>query len=457
MKVLFIVHDTYQNDNEIPLGILHLSTILNKNDIDVSIYCMDVFHYTNDQLADYLDKNEFDIIGLGFMAARFNETIIHLCSVCNKHKKNAWLVLGGHGPSPIPKYMLDKTGADCVVIGECEANIMKLLELKENNDNPKIFKGERVKRLDDLPEPEWELLPISKYAYSMHVDDMKKGDGFLSIESSRGCVNRCNFCYRMEKGVRVRSMDRIIDEMKYLQDTYNIKYFLFFDELFVLSKKRLEQFYCAVQDANLDAKYWCNARVDIIDDELMDLMKKSGCRFINYGFESMDQDVLDAMHKNTTVEQNDNAARITYDYEIPFGINIIWNNINDTFESLEKGTEFIKKYNLFGQLRTIRPVTAYPGSDLYYYALGEGLIKGPEDFFDRFKNSDLIHTNFTDLNIKEMYNALYKANRELVYHHYKNTTGDMKEAEYMAHQFYRLYYEKFYKFRGARHYNKEDE
>jgi len=457
MRVLFIVHDNYQEDNELPLGVLNLATILKNNEVDVSIYCMDVYHYTNKQLADYLDKNEFDIIGLGFMAARFNETIIPLCKVINRHKKNAWLMLGGHGPSPIAEYMLDKVKADCVVVGECEANIMDILDHRQNNDNKRIFYGKRFNKLDKIPEPDWELLPIEKYAYSMRVDNMKPGDGFLSIESSRGCVNRCAFCYRMEKGVRLKSIDSIVNQIKHLRNKYNVKYVLFTDELFILSKKRLEQYYCAMRDAGIDdIDYWCNARVDLIDDELMDLMKKSGCRFINYGFESMDADVLEAMHKNTTPEQNDTAARITKEYNIPFGINIIWNNIYDTFESLEMGKEFIMKYNLFGQLRTIRPVTPYPGCDLYYYALRRGLLDGPEDFFNRFKNSDLITVNFTYMNVKDMYDALYKTNRELIFHHYKNTTGDMKEAEYMAHQFYRVYYEKFYKFRGARHYEAEE-
>ena len=456
MRVLFIIHDNYQDDNEFPLGPAYLASILRNNGIDVDLYCMDVFHYTNKQLGDYLDHNHYDIIGLGFMAARFNETIIDLCYTINKHKGKAKLLIGGYGPSPIADYMVKKVKPDAVVVGECENNILDILD-RVINDDSKIYKGIRSNHLDDLPLPAWDLFPMKEYSQSLQYDYMKPGDGFLTLLSSRGCVNRCNFCYRMEKGVRVRSVDKVVEEMKYLYDKYHIRYFQFSDELFLLTKKRLEEFYSAFQNYELDdIYYWCNARVNIIDDSIMSLMRKSGCRFINYGFESMDQSVLNAMQKNTTVEENENAAKITYKYDIPFGINIIWNNINDTFKTLEQGKEFIKKYNLFGQLRTIRPVTAYPGTDLYNYALDKGLIKGPEDFFDRFKNSDLIHTNFTDLDLKDMYNALYKANKELIYHHYKHTTGNMKEAEYMAKQFYRLYFEKDYEFRGIRHYTRDD-
>ena len=57
MKILFIVHDVYQEDNQFPLGPAYLASILRNNGHDVEIYCMDIFHYSNKQLADYLDKN----------------------------------------------------------------------------------------------------------------------------------------------------------------------------------------------------------------------------------------------------------------------------------------------------------------------------------------------------------------------------------------------------------------
>ena len=76
-----------------------------KADVEVNIYNQDVFHYTNDELAQFLLQESFDIITIGFLAARFSETIIDLCKVVNKYKKNAWLVLGGHGPSPIFRNM----------------------------------------------------------------------------------------------------------------------------------------------------------------------------------------------------------------------------------------------------------------------------------------------------------------------------------------------------------------
>ncbi|MFA6389605.1 MAG: hypothetical protein WCW77_03435, partial [Patescibacteria group bacterium] len=86
-KVLFIIHDLYQDDNRFPLGPAYLAAVLNKNGATAEAYCMDVFHFSNDDLARHLDKNEYDLIGVGFLAARFEETVRELCRVINAHKK----------------------------------------------------------------------------------------------------------------------------------------------------------------------------------------------------------------------------------------------------------------------------------------------------------------------------------------------------------------------------------
>ena len=73
------------------------------------------------------------------------------------------------------------------------------------------------------------------------------------------------------------------------------------------------------------------------------------------------------------------------------------------------------KYDNGAQLRTIRPVTPYPGSPLYYYAIEKGLLKDCEDFYEnKHLNSDLVSINFTDMSDDEFHEALYEANKKLL-------------------------------------------
>ncbi|MFH1523280.1 MAG: radical SAM protein [Patescibacteria group bacterium] len=471
-KVLFIIHDLYQEDNHFPLGPAYLAAMLNKNGAHVEAYSMDVFHYTNQQLADFLQKNNYDLICLGFLAARFKETIIDLCKVINENKKTAWFVLGGHGPSPIPEYMLKKTKADIIAIGEAENTIVDLLECKVKNGDLSKVKGiayldnnelkltgqnKLVTNLDEIPMPLWEIFPMDKYTTCSRMYNQEPHEKSLVIITSRGCINRCNFCYRMEKGIRARSIKNVIEELKILYEKYGINCYLFEDELFVFSKERLLEFEQALKDNNLKIKFLCDARVDIMDKEIVEILKRCGCQFICIGFESSDDKVLQLMNKNTTVKKNIEVLKLIKDIGgVGMGLNFIWNNLGDDERTLRRNVKFIKEYNTYYQCRTIRPVTPYPGSDLYYKLIDQGKLKGPEDFFKKFKNSDLMLINIMDMPDKKAYELLLEINTDLILDHYKHTKGDMDEARWLIQQLADLYSGKITKFRGARHYTRDN-
>jgi radical SAM superfamily enzyme YgiQ (UPF0313 family) len=259
----------------------------------------------------------------------------------------------------------------------------------------------------------------------------------------------------MEKGIRLRSIENVVEEMKCLNSKYGVSYFSFQDELFVLNKRRLFEFEDALQRQKLRIKFSCDARVDMFDREMAQCLKRIGCKKVNMGFESMSQKVLDGMCKRTTVEENIRAAETAKEVGLNMGLNVIWGNPYDTEESLKRIVEFLKKYNTYGEVRTIRPVTPYPGSPLYYDAIERGLLKGPDDFFNKFKNSDLLTVNFTDIPEDRFYQLLFAANRELIADHFRHTTGDMAEARNLIDFFHDLYFSKQYEFSGARHYEKK--
>lgn len=471
MSVLFIVHDLYQEDNHFPLNIGYLSAILVEQGCDVQIYSMDIYHYTNEDLAHFLKNRKFDLIGISFLAARYTETIKPLCKVINKYKKDAWLVLGGHGPSPIPKFMLRETNADIIVIGEAEKTIKDLIYCKSfhrdiSNVNGiaykeygkiKITKKRKpIKNLDSIPFPEWTLFPMEKYSNCLKFPGMDKNDKLLPIITGRGCTNNCNFCYRMEKGIRLRSIKNVVAEMIILNIVYGITYFNICDELFGYPKKRVFEFQEELERQDLHIKYFCAARVDTIDKEVLQSLKESGCKFLNFGFESSSQKVLDLMHKHTTIEQNIKAIELSKERGFhTTGLNFIWGNKGDTINSLNDNVKLIMKYQDYTQLRTIRPVTPYPGCELYYEAIEKGLLKGPKDFFDKFSNSDLITVNFTKYPLDVCYYLLYNANEKLIEDYYKHSSKDFVKAHDLIESFYDLYFMGNTKFRGARHYGKD--
>ena len=194
-KVLFIVHDLYQTDNHFTLGPAYLASIARINNYAVRVLCCDVFHYSNDYVCNVITRWNPDIIAIGFLAARFKETVLPLCEAINRvRKKGSRLVLGGHGATGSPAYVKSVTHADEVIAGEGEE-----------------YFGWTSKELDDMPLPAYDLFPIDKYAECLRLPGWEIGDRTLGVLSSRGCIGRCTFCQRLSRGIRLRSMRSFVD------------------------------------------------------------------------------------------------------------------------------------------------------------------------------------------------------------------------------------------------------
>lgn len=459
MKVLFVVHDLFQDNNLLQLGPAYLAAVARNAGYDVEVYSQDVYHYPNEHLAEYIRRKKFSVVGIGFLAARY-PTVKKICEDVRPalDEVGAKLVLGGHGPTPIAEFVLQDTCADIVALGEAEVTFVNLLDAIANNDDlaqvdgialnigDEIIVNPRTKPvmdIDEIPFPARDLFPIDAYTVSQGFQGVNNGRSGTMI-TSRGCPYSCNFCYRMEKGIRLRSMESVMEEINFLKTEYHVDTVYFDDELLMSSKKRTYEFCEELLKQKNQISWCCNGRVNIVDSDLLKIMKRAGCFFINYGLESVDQAVLDTMDKKITVEQILKAAQDTRDIGVGSGLNIIFGHIGDTIENLWKGAEVIKKYHTYDQCRTIRPVTPYPGSGLYYHAIEKGLLKGPEDFFQKFKNSDHYMINFTDLPEEEIYKNLYEVNRMLVKEFYEHLSDKVVKG------FSDLYFQSAYDFRGAR-------
>ena len=129
MKILFVVYDNESPRNLIPLGSLYVATYLKNNGYtDLSFYNQDVYHYPEVHLTEYLTRNEFDVVALGFVAGYFqHRKILAICEAINKAKPRPFVVLGGHGPTPTPDFYLRTTEADAVVMGEGELPFLNLI------------------------------------------------------------------------------------------------------------------------------------------------------------------------------------------------------------------------------------------------------------------------------------------------------------------------------------------
>jgi len=470
-RALFVIPDNFQNDNVFPLGVGYLAACLRMANVEVEIFCMDVLHYSPAELEHFLNNNSYDVVCLGFMAPRFKRGVQVVCNTIKKAKNtDAWFVLGGYGPSPIPDYMLKTTGADIVAIGEGEETMLEIMMARRDmmsvsniksiayrKDGETIINERRstIKYLNELPFPAWDLFPMEKYTSNLKFAGMDVNDKAFPLISTRGCTDKCSFCFRLDTGIRQRGPDAVVAEMKELNTKYGVTYFYFCDELAIVSRKQIFQITDAIKKHLPPIKFRMDCRVTLFDDDIAKALKEAGAVFLNIGFESSSQKVLDQMNKRATIEQNIAAAETAMRHDIGIGINMIWGMPGDDLNSLRKNAEFIMRFNQYDQIRTIRPVTPYPGSPLYLQAVRDGTLTGPEDFFEKFTNSDLYLCNFTGIPYEKIYAALYEVNEDLIYDHFEHTSKDFAAADRLLERFYDLYFNGVTDFSGPRHYDVE--
>ncbi len=454
MKVLLVHYDNGSFIHWFPLGLGYIAAALRACGHKVTIYDKGRLHHPPEHLTEYLDQNNFDAVGLGVIAGYWQyKEMLSIAKAINASKNKPMFILGGHGPSPEPEYFLKKTFANVAVIGEGELTIAELLHggYKESMQGIAYREGKKVtinppraliEDIDLIPFPAWDLFSMDYYPL-MREPNICNSDRCMPMITSRGCPFKCNFCYRMDTGVRLRSTGSVVAEIQKLKSDYGITYIAFLDDLFMMTEKRTLELCEALQPLNV--KWSCLGRLNYANHETIQAMKRAGCVFIGYGIECLDDEILKNMNKNLTVDQIVSGIETTIAEGVSPGFNIIFGNIGENEQTLRKGVDFLLKYDDQTQLRTIRPVTPYPGSPLYYHAIEQGLLEGVEDFYEKkHLNSDLPTVNFTDISDDRMKDCLFNANMELIknYHDHKAVQQGM--------EFTNLYYKNDTSFRGLR-------
>jgi radical SAM superfamily enzyme YgiQ (UPF0313 family) len=225
------------------------------------------------------------------------------------------VVLGGHHVTAFPEETLRDLLADFGICGEGEFSMSELLgalgggtafsdipglAYRCNGGIKKNVSARQINNLDILPFPAWNLLSMDKYVTA-------------SILTSRGCPFCCIFCDKgvSSRRVKFRSPRNVFDEIVLIKEKYGKDRIYFVDDYFFLNKPRVMELFELLLKNNVKIKWSCQARVDGLDSEMLNLAKKSGCSMIIFGVETGDEEELRYIDKRTTLAQAREAIRLT--------------------------------------------------------------------------------------------------------------------------------------------------
>lgn len=370
-----------------PIGLLYIAGVLENNNCDVNIY--DAFSFGNslDDIKREASDYKPDLVGITAMTILAKDAYL-IAKAVKAINPATVTVMGGPHATALPEEALKTGWIDIAVIGEGEYGMLDICNaLSEKEVDFSDIKGiaykdkttikrtparEKIAALDELPFPSYDLLPLMK-KYNPPPHWGKKGR-FASVITSRGCPYGCMFCSvtgDWGRRYRFRSADNVLDELELLNKKYDVRYISFRDSVFTLYKRRVKEICKGMIERNLKLTWNCNGRVNEVNEETLSWMKKAGCKAIQFGLESGNEEILSRFKKLDkakivkAIEITNKAGIESHGYFM-FGLP------GETNATMNDTIAFAKSLKLHSAGFT--SATPFPGSELWDYCVENNLI-----------------------------------------------------------------------------------
>lgn len=358
-KIAFIEANNNSKNNNFdefmePLGLCYVASTITKKSYDIKI-----FQQLNESDREFIDKiikYSPDIVCYTSYTWNYNKTkkIADLI----KNFTNCINIIGGIHATTSPMGCIEDF--DYVVRGEGEKILPRLIDnlfsknevsekgicFKKNGESHITGLAPRIKDLDSLNFPIRGDLPMEKYTGKGLSPLPPKTSHFASLITSRGCIGKCSFCVNRNlwrNKIFFRSPQNVCDEIKLLKHKYNTDYIWFGDENFCISKKRVCSMCQAFIKNGLRIKWACQSRADILDKELLNLMKKAGCSQLEFGIESGDLRILNNLNKKIDLCNIKQVIKTSFDIGIIPTAFFMLGSPFETIKSIKKTVNYAKK------------------------------------------------------------------------------------------------------------------
>jgi len=395
IKVLFVITNINGTYNDVySFGLASLASITRDSGFEYEYF---IINSLNDYetFFDFVESFKPRVIAYTAVSSQFAFIQEMSEKIKEKYQEDIIQVCGGVHVTIFPKSILGSKGLDGIFIGESEYAFSDFLNRVASgrsfsdvqnfayDDQDTLQKNPLyplVTDLDKLPYPERD-----KYKYERFI----QREGYAVFMFSRGCPFSCSYCsnhalaktYNMKVNMpRYRSPQSSIDEIKEMIDKYSIKKVFIGDDTFGIDKKWAKEF-CSKYAEQIKLPFICQLRVNLVNEELMDMLKRAGCVHVSCGVESGSPYIRNKiMKRNISDEQIIKAYALFKKYKMTSNaINII-----GLPQETEKDIWATIKIN-----RKINPTSSgvnifypYHGTELGDYCFEQGMVD--EDAYSNF-------------------------------------------------------------------------
>ncbi len=316
---------------------------------------------------------------IGFSSTTHVFPFVQTYAAAAKKVSKAPIICGGVHASLSPQEVLEDKNIDMVCVGEGESALLEICDKlgkgKPLNDIEKIWRKPLISNLDDLPFPDREV-----YDYS-RLNLEKQGIGTFMF--SRGCPYQCSFCCEAtlrklyqsnQKYFRFRSPQSAIEELKHVIKKYPFIKFIRFDDDLLFARKDWVREFIELYRQEIALPFSADMRINLVDEELLTLLKQGGIHLLRFGVESGNDFILkQVLNKNITVEQIKNVFALCQKKGIKTQA---YNMVGAPYESAK---EILQTIKLNAQIKPDISVVSifypYKGTKLYNVCLEKGFLK----------------------------------------------------------------------------------
>lgn len=393
-----------------PYGILSLAAVLENQGIEVKI-----LDFTKKNVEEKVILEEIvdsDIIGLSAWSMPMIIEVARITRIIRKKANGRkFLIWGGVHPTLFPKEVVEEFDLDAVCVGEGEFTLLELVKTLEIGgditkvkglwvkwDSKIVFTGYREDTVDvsALPKYAWHLIDVNKYIIKIKLISTNE----LTLIESRGCPYLCTFCYvpkMFGSRWRGRTVDQVIEDIKFLKEKYNIHRFDLLDDLpFGGNHNKMLDFCRKIKKLNV--QWSCDQRINLVDEEVLSAMKESGIWYIYFGVESGSPHMLEKIRKvGVTPEKTIKVFDLCFKLGIATMAGFVIGMPGETEEDLDESLKLAKKIK--ATMIRVASYVPYAGTELYTEALKMG-FKPPvcaEDWGQLGAYDAYISTSLTEI------------------------------------------------------------
>ena len=362
-----------------PLGILSIASNALAHGYNVGVLDVHAGRLTEHDVVKHLEETRPRYVGISVLT---NMAIPahQIARLCKKVVPDSTVIMGGVHAEALPDRMLRNSAVAAVVRGDGEDAMVEILQ---DAPHPEILglsfrDGTRVVHnpprpvkmdLDDYPAPAYHLIDFRDYFPA--VGSYRRYPA-INMLMTRGCPGKCTFCNSAFTTLRSRSAASLVEQIKHLRYKYGIRQIQFYDDTFTVARKRVLEFCRLLVDENVDITWTAYIRGDCFSEEIAAAMKQAGCHQVLIGVESGDDQILENIRKPIDKERYKKTVQIARDFGMEVRGSFIIGNAGETLKTMQTTLEFAKELDL--DLFQLFIVTPYPGTQLYNWAIENGLL-----------------------------------------------------------------------------------